>query len=183
VEKKTEKFPKLIIVINGRSGVGKDTLINFTAGKYSVKNVSSVDPIRRIAYTAGWDGVKDAKWRKMMIDVKKALIEYNDFPTKYLVKECGEFLHDSLKPQRRILFVHIREPEEIIKFRNAVAELSRENNFVFKTLLVTRESAYNFKIVQDDELLNLKYDIVFANDKPIEESGENFLKVIESLIL
>ena len=50
---------KLIVVINGRGGVGKDTLCSFVSDNYNVMNISSIDPIKEIAKTIGWDGKKD----------------------------------------------------------------------------------------------------------------------------
>ena len=44
-----KNMKKLGIVINGRGGVGKDTLCDFAAKVYRTVNVSSVDPIKKIA--------------------------------------------------------------------------------------------------------------------------------------
>jgi Lrp/AsnC family leucine-responsive transcriptional regulator len=40
---------KLVVVINGAGGVGKDTLCSFAAQEYKVRNISSVDPIKELA--------------------------------------------------------------------------------------------------------------------------------------
>lgn len=74
---------KAIIVINGRGGVGKDTLCDFVKEKYDdtygVQNISSITRIKEIAKDIGWDGNKDEKGRKFLSDLKKALTEYGDF--------------------------------------------------------------------------------------------------------
>jgi len=159
---------KMVVVINGKSGVGKDTLIELAAAELKVCNVSSVDPIRQIAYIAGWDGVKDDAWRKMMIDVKKALTEYNDFPTKYIIEKYNEFK----KSNDNIMFVHIREPEEIRKLENYIPCV---------TLLVTRKMGGKFN-AQDENLHKYKYDYIFENDKPLEESGKEFVQWLKERI-
>lgn len=37
---------KMIVIINGKGGVGKDTLINSVSKIFRVKNVSSITPIK-----------------------------------------------------------------------------------------------------------------------------------------
>ncbi len=40
---------KIVIIMNGHGGTGKDTLCGFAEGIYSVRNVSSAEPIKEIA--------------------------------------------------------------------------------------------------------------------------------------
>ena len=49
---------KTTIVINGPGGTGKDALIA-SISNYRVMNTSSIDPIKAIATTCGWNGEKD----------------------------------------------------------------------------------------------------------------------------
>ena len=103
---------KLTIVINGKGGVGKDTLCRFAAERYKTENVSSITPIKEIAALCGWQGEKTDRARKFLSDLKALTAEYNDFPTNYLVAQYRAFLASD----GELLFVHIREPEEIRKF-------------------------------------------------------------------
>ena len=50
---------KTVVVINGRGGVGKDTLCAFAAERYSVQNSSAITPIKEMAEIIGWRGEKD----------------------------------------------------------------------------------------------------------------------------
>ena len=52
---------KSVVIINGKGGVGKDTLCEVVAKKYSVRNVSSITPIKEIAKIGGWQGEKGNK--------------------------------------------------------------------------------------------------------------------------
>ena len=106
---------KIAIVINGAGGVGKDTLCELCANHFKVMNISSITPIKEIAKTVGWQGEKTDKARKFLADMKKLLVEYNDYPTAWAKEKYTEFL----KSEYEILFVHIREPEEISKFVRA----------------------------------------------------------------
>ena len=48
--KKTWKYKeKVLIIINGKGGVGKDTLCAFAGRYFQAKNVSSITPIKEIA--------------------------------------------------------------------------------------------------------------------------------------
>ena len=98
---------KRIVIINGKGGVGKDTLCDVIAKKYIVKNVSSITPIKEIARIGGWQGGKENKDRKFLADLKNLFVEYNDLPFVYLKKEMESFL----QAKEEILFVHIREIE------------------------------------------------------------------------
>ena len=104
---------KLVIVINGSGGVGKDSICSIVGKHYSTMNISSVDPIKKIAFENGWDGRKNEKSRKFLADLKQLFVDFNDLPCKYLLDKYQEFLESN----NEILFVHIREPEEISKFK------------------------------------------------------------------
>ena len=75
---------KAVVVVNGKGGVGKDTLCDFVSQKYKTLKVSSIDPIKEMALFVGWNGEKTLQARRFLSDLKKATILYNDFPTKYL---------------------------------------------------------------------------------------------------
>ena len=39
---------KRVVIINGKGGVGKDTLCNIIGKKYAIRNVSSITPIKKL---------------------------------------------------------------------------------------------------------------------------------------
>ena len=106
---------KVAIVINGSGGVGKDTLCDIAAKHFKVKNISSITPIKEIAALMGWDGSKDDRARKFLADLKGLSVEYNNYPTKWALREYESFLDSD----EEIMFVHIREGSEISKFVEA----------------------------------------------------------------
>ena len=164
---------KTVIVINGRGGAGKDTLCEFAAKKYRVENYSSVDPIKTLAKQAGWNGEKDDRSRKFLSDLKRLTTEYNDLPTKYLEGRCRDFLESG----DDILFVHIRECEQIEHFIDTV-----KDSVKVLTLLVRRGEARTYGNVSDDNVENLDYDLVYENNKPLEEAEEDFLRFLEAAL-
>ena len=150
--------------MNGNGGVGKDTLCDFVSGKYKVKNISAITPIKEIAKICGWRGEKDPKSRKFLADLKRDTIEFNDYPFKYLVKEYEEFRTDDAE----ILFVHIREGEEIDKFKRYV-------DLPCLTLLVRRQQAQHWGNESDDNVEKYQYDYCYDNDKELQEARGDFL--------
>ena len=165
---------KKIIVINGRGGVGKDTFIEVLreSTKYygKIKSISSVDSIKfAVGYLIGdYDPVKDNAYRKLLSDVKRALIEYNDTPTLLLHKEVTKFINNE---NLEYLFVHIREPEEIEKFIESCKEL---NTPIITLLIRNTSKGYDentYGNYSDDNVENYKYDYIFNNFRDINEEG------------
>ena len=164
---------KLVIVINGKGGVGKDAMCDAIATAYKVQNISSITPIKEIAAAYGWQGEKTEAARRFLSDLKRAFTEYSDLPTKYLVAEYEKFLQSDAQ----ILFVHIREASEIAKF-------VRETHTPCITLLVRRkaiDNLANYGNASDDLVSDYPYDHYFDNDLPLAESGAAFITLIDSI--
>lgn len=164
---------KVVIIINGNGGVGKDTLCDLAAEAFKVTNISSITPIKDIAAKYGWKGEKDARSRKFLADLKKVFTEYNDLPTRYLVEEYRKFLDSA----SQILFVHIREGEEIDKFKSKVETPCA-------TLLVRRSHMEHARWGNeaDDNVAGYAYDFQYDNDKPLPEAGPDFVRFLQELI-
>ena len=154
------------MVINGAGGVGKDTMCSFAARVYKVRNVSSVDPIKAIARMAGWDGDKSDKSRKMLSDLKMLFTQYNDLCLRYIKEQYQQFLQGD----EQVMFVHIREPEEIARFVETAPEHIR-------TLLIRNSSKeqHVYSNVSDDNVEQYTYDGVYDNCLTLEETEEAFL--------
>jgi len=164
---------KLVIVINGKGGVGKDTLCEIVGEYYKTINVSAITPIKKIAYEYGWQGEKDNKSRRFLSELKRVFADYNDLPNQYLLKEYRNFLISD----KQIMFVHIREKDQIEKFVYAV-----ENNCI--TLLITRNISLDNKYgnYSDDYVDEYKYDYYFDNNLALEQIEDEFLKFFKSII-
>lgn len=165
---------KYVIVINGKGGVGKDTCVDAVASKYIVLNCSSITPIKRVAEILGWDyDDKSDGARKLLSDLKMASSKYNDFPYRYLLNKYEQFISGD---SAQVMFVHIREPNEIARFKAKISEC--------KTLLIkSRRTERVFGNVADDNVDNYDYDFVYYNDKPLDEVADDFLKFFENTIL
>lgn len=165
---------KFALVINGKGGVGKDTLCEAAAKRFKVRNVSSITPIKEIAALCGWDGAKDDRSRKFLADMKKLCVDYNNYPTAWLRVQYEEFLASD----DQIMFVHIREPEEIEKFVKATGGKAM-------TMLISGGSRLEKSVygnAADDNVENYEYDFIFENVGEIEEMREAFCCYLDHII-
>lgn len=153
---------KLVVIINGSGGVGKDTVCDAAAAFWKTRNISSITPILRVAESAGWDGVKTPASRRFLSELKQSCTEFNDLPFRY----CTEQLAAFRESDEQLMFVHIREPEEIARFRETAGEDCR-------TLLVTRPAMEQARGAlgnrSDDGVSEYAYDRIFVNDGPLDE--------------
>ena len=159
---------KLAIVINGGGGVGKDTLCEFAAKRFRTVNVSSVDPIKRIAAENGWHGEKTPEARRFLSELKRIFTEYNDLPTNYILEKYGKFLRSDAE----LFFVHIREGEQIAHFIEKAKEIGPAPVALLVRSSRCRESYGN---VSDDDVENYPYDFIYQNDLPLEEAEADFI--------
>ena len=107
------------------------------------------------------DGVKTPASRRFLSELKQSCSEFNDLPFRY----CTEQLEAFRRSDEQLLFVHIREPEEIARFRDAAGEECR-------TLLVTRPALEQARGAlgnrSDDGVAGYQYDRVFVNDGALD---------------
>lgn len=174
-----------MVIINGKGASGKDTLINFfekeNPGK--VFNVSSIDPIKEIATMYGYtEDSKTEKARKFLSDLKKVFTDWNELPTKYCLDQLEKFCGTELS---EVMFVHIREPEEIEKFKRAALSSSKRSNIVVKTLLVTSKRCEDksYGKSSDDNVDSYTYDFYYHNDKYLNAAKYDFLLFMEENII
>lgn len=160
---------KQIFIINGSGGVGKDAFVETVKSQASkerivVDNYSSVTKVKEIAKTIGWDGSKSEKDRKFLSDLKVLTTKYNDMPFKYMKKYVDIFMNLIKFDKARILFLHIREPEEIARAINEFKEYNA------KAILVKRDSVKHIvSNMADENVYNYDYDIVINNNGTLED--------------
>lgn len=166
---------KTVVVINGKGGVGKDTLCDFIISRFKARKVSAITPIVKIALENGWNGEKNAKSRKFLSDLKRAFSEFNNLPNTYLLNELNNFL----KSDDNILFVHIREKDQIEEFLNTA-----KNKCTAITLLIKNSSKKEELIgnTSDDGVFDYNYDAVYDNCKPLEIAEKDFVDFFVKLL-
>lgn len=177
------------IIINGKGGCGKDTLIEGLgpyivicpyrpSDKHAVENVSSVDAVKVTARTFGWNGEKDDKSRKMLHDLKNLMTEYNNYPL-YDVSQKIKSYHGMYESEP-VCFIHIREPENI----SAAVRKFGEDGIKTVTLLIKRDKTDNkvYGNHADDDVESYDYDYEFVNEGNIGDSKMKFRNFIRSVV-
>ena len=164
---------KEIIIINGTGGSGKDSFVDFVSNYVSLVNFSSVDKVKEIARMIGWDGGKTERDRKFLSDLKVLTSEYNDMP----FRSMSEVVDTFRTSEHEILFLHIREPENIARAVMA---------FGAKSLLVKRSGLENITSnYSDANVDNYDYDFVVENNGGLNElelSAFEFVNVLKNNI-
>ncbi len=116
----------------------------------------------------GWPGTKTEKDRKFLSEFKQAWAEYNDGPYSETVKAIEDFR----KSDNDILFIHIREPEEIKKVQNTFDSI---------TLLIKREGLANIESNESDKNVddyNYDYTIINSNLENLDREARKFVSEI-----
>ena len=159
---------KRVVIINGGGGSGKDTFVEFCAKHAKVINISSVDKVKEAAkILVGWNGEKDEKSRKLLVDLKKLSIDYNEYPTTYILEEHKKFL-DS---EAEFLFIHIRESSEIEKIKKLLNA---------ETLLLTNPRVPKITSNTSDANVNdYNYDYMIENSGTLEELDQKAVGFVE----
>ncbi len=143
-------------------------LLKKWGGYRKVKNYSTIDTVKVAAKILGWNGAKGEKDRKYLSDLKSLAIAYNDFPFQETLKVVEEFKNND----DEILFIHIREPEEIARTVEAIGA---------KTLLIKRSDLEEITSNSSDGRVNeYSYDY-YINDVTLETLDEEVQKFIFNL--
>lgn len=171
---------KQIFIINGSGGVGKDTFVELVSVElndklkrfHTVVNFSSVDRVKEIAKEIGWDGRKTEKDRKFLSDLKSLTRDYCDMPFQSMKNKIKEFLESE---EGQVLFLHIREPEEI---KRVVDE------FGAKTILIVRDSVTQITSnTSDKNVFDYHYDFIVDNNGTIEELQEKAKQFVNKFLI
>lgn len=152
---------KTIFIINGKGGSGKDTVCNLTKCLCQAKSISSITPILDVAKAGGWNGQKTDKTRKLLSQLKELFTEFNDLSFKYCMEQIAKFSESDAQ----VLFIHIREPEEIERLKNSIVKMP------CYTLLVRRKgvSDKQFNNSSDDRVEEYEYDEVIENNGTLDD--------------
>lgn len=164
---------KYLFIINGKPRAGKDTFVEFVSKYIPTKNYSSIDKVKEIAIQCGWNGRKSERDRKFLSDLKKLLEAYNDLPFNYCLCEFKEFLYSD----DTLMFLHIREPENINIMLAAVTDFNSDfyrnidikDRIIVYTLFVNRDGCSVTSNSSDANVTNYDYDFYIDNDGDIQD--------------
>lgn len=183
-----------VVIINGKPQSGKDTFCKYAQGycdddeSANTLIISSVDPLKEMLTQLGWDGTKTDNIRGMLMDMKQLWVQNQDGPTMFLFNNILEF-HKACTGEDNIVFVHIREPEEIKKLVNALTGFESMGIDVI-SLLVIREGGEDTpnqptetRRSDDEALINsYEYDVTINNDEDLIKLQELAAEFVDKLL-
>lgn len=183
-----------VVIINGKPQSGKDTFCKYAQGycdddeSANTLIISSVDPLKEMMTQLGWDGTKTDKIRDMLMDMKQLWVQNQDGPTMFLFNNILEF-HKACTGEDNIVFVHIREPEEIKKLVNALTGFESMGIDVISLLVIrkggedTPNQPAETRRSDDEALINsYKYDVTINNDEDLIKLQELAAEFVDKLL-
>ena len=183
-----------VVIINGKPQSGKDTFCKYAQGycdddeSANTLIISSVDPLKEMLTQLGWDGTKTDKIRDMLMDMKQLWIQNQDGPTMFLFNNILEF-HKACTGEDNIVFVHIREPEEIKKLVNALTGFESMGIDVISLLVIrkggedTPNQPAETRRSDDEALINShEYDVTINNDEDLIKLQELAAEFVDKLL-
>ena len=160
---------KFMFIINGAGGTGKDKFIECCSKLISTRNISSVDHIKDAleiicpTYEKGLEKQQNEDgdmWRQSLHDLKMLSAKIDDGPFKVIMRKIYDFFGDDNK----ILFIHIREPEEIKKIVKC---------YNCKTILFKNYNARSLESLSfERNVVDFNYDIIIHNDGSLDDLME-----------
>ena len=183
-----------VVIINGKPQSGKDTFCKYAQGycdddeSANTLIISSVDPLKEMLTQLGWDGTKTDKIRDMLMDMKQLWVQNQDGPTMFLFNNILEF-HKACTGEDNIVFVHIREPEEIKKLVNALTGFESMGIDVISLLIIrgsgedTPNQPAETRRSDDEALINsYKYDVTINNNEDLIKLQELAAEFVDKLL-
>lgn len=183
-----------VVIINGKPQSGKDTFCKYAQGycdddeSANTLIISSVDPLKEMLTQLGWDGTKTDKIRDILMDMKQLWVQNQDGPTMFLFNNILEF-HKACTGEDNIVFVHIREPEEIKKLVNALTGFESMGIDVISLLVIrkggedTPNQPTETRRSDDEALINsYEYDVTINNDGDLIKLQELAAEFVDKLL-
>lgn len=183
-----------VVIINGKPQSGKDTFCKYAQGycdddeSANTLIISSVDPLKEMLTQLGWDGTKTDKIRDMLMDMKQLWVQNQDGPTMFLFNNILEF-HKACTGEDNIVFVHIREPEEIKKLVNTLTGFESMGIDVISLLVIrkggedTPNQPAGTRRSDDEALINsYEYDVTINNDGDLIKLQELAAEFVDKLL-
>lgn len=165
-----------VIVVNGPPRAGKDTLIGFMGqhlndARIQWEEFSSIDPVKEMLTKAGFYLTKKTEAdRKLLAVVGEAVEEHSQWRTQQCLEKIADF--DSTYNNEGVVFLHIREPENIKRVRDAL-NMAGATGIKFRTVFLSSSRAENVTSNEADRrVAEMEYNRYALNDGSLDELNE-----------
>ena len=155
---------KHVILLNGAPRAGKGTFSAVFGDNVEVGSI--VTGTKGLAMAVfGWDGVKDAKGRKLLADLYLAAMAYNKGPLR-------EAIALALSASNRIIIIDVRDPDVIAQLQAIFGMIGIKCTSVLIRRTVAEVAADMAGLPIDCGTGNGVYDMVLHNNGRIAEFAE-----------
>lgn len=170
------KKKPIVVVVNGFPTSGKDTFCDFARLKYETTNYSTVDTVKDLATTMGWDGEKTPKNRNMLSALKDFYVEWFDGTFREIERLIDE---KYLEGEDDFIFLHTREPVEIERVVNWCTENDKKcySVFIDRPEIETVHGNH-----ADANVTGYKYDRYIINDGTLEDFKTLALDIFKQMM-
>lgn len=177
----------IVVLINGKAGVGKDTFIkyckeNCNYSNFIFYNISTVDIYKRVARLLGCNYNKSIEDRKFISDLKIISKKYNNFPMINTLETINNIIDISSRKQVNIFFIHSREIPEIKEFFEHFSKHNKIKKCI--TLLIKRHVIeIDLDVEKNVESDDFIYDYSFTlnNIQDTIDHSNFFLKILKQI--
>lgn len=166
-----------VVILNSKGGAGKDTFFGFCESILGdcAAHISTVDLVKEVAESIGWDGTKTMENRRRLSMLKDIMTAWGDGPFKDVCSMVNQIKYEWLNGGEEfgIIFIDCREPHEIERL---VKELGA------KTLLITRDNLpATYGNHADDEVFDYTYDYIVENNGSLTELRDSARAIINAI--
>ena len=163
----------VVCILNGYPRAGKDTFCDIAGEKYKVIVHSTVDKVKGILKSMGWNGKKTPEIRKALSDLKDMYTELFDGP----FIDAWKFIDNNKGYD--IIFIMCREPKEIARLNY----WCNGKGIPCYTLLIDRGTlSTDITNHADRNVEDYKYDIYIDNTGSLNQFKEKVLNIIKNLL-
>lgn len=178
---------RVIFIISGKGGCGKDTLIKEYSKRTSeywnpVLNISTIDPVKEFCGYFGYkESEKDFDYNRALLhNTKNIFTDSTNLPVNDVLSKV---IIDYYNNKSLVIFIHCREPENIDIMKNCLMDLHLVNVEI-KTLLVTRD-ATNDRVYGnhcDDDADKYDFDYTIDNTD-LTQSVRKLASIVTELVI
>ena len=175
-----------LIIINGLGGSGKSSFIELCWHYCEkekvgiVRELSTVDYVKKIARLCGWDGSKSEHNRIFLSDLKKAFAKWDNTPIKTIFNEITNTIAKNPEEKNFFFFVNSREPEDI----KQILSIEQEKGYRVATLKVERSGLKTNEVPElINDIINMKSDYFIKNNGTIDDLKSEAKDFINHLLL
>lgn len=186
-----------IFLISGKAESGKNTVADFiadyylklnTSGNTFIRNVAFADEVKSIAFSLGWDGVKDLKGRELLQQLG-AWGRY--YATNFWVQKVNRLILKSIltfenSVQNKIFCItDVRYPNEIEKVQDFFKDWHKD--FKVYKIRIERNTANHLTKEQQNDSSETAldsyndWDKVFLNDKDLKNLDAEVVAWLKTL--